>query len=147
MDIKSLRAPTFSVHELSLARASTLARQPRLVYGPAPTRTLEPVARTELWETLYARALYDKHPEPEKFADAAVRARETALRKREERAHVQLVQEPPKPVPVNEAAAPSRSKARSNGPKCQAKTLEGRQCGFAATCGPFCKKHAPKKPL
>ena len=28
--------------------------------------------------------------------------------------------------------------------RCQAKTMEGRQCGFKATCGNFCKKHAIK---
>lgn len=144
MDIKSLCTPTFTAHELALARESTLARKQRLVHGPTPARTLEPVARTELWETLYARAVQDEHPEPEKFADSAVRAREKALLKQKERASVQLLKDPPKPPPAE--GAPARGKARSNGPKCQAKTLEGRQCGFAATCGPFCKKHAPKKP-
>jgi hypothetical protein len=28
--------------------------------------------------------------------------------------------------------------------RCQAKTLEGKQCGFKATMGSFCKKHAIK---
>ena len=53
------------------------------------------------------------------------------------------IDEPPKP----QESAHSEKKTRavpSAGSRCQAKTMEGRQCGFKATCGAFCKKHAIK---
>lgn len=141
MDFKSFREPTHSAAELALARASTQARTPRLVHSATkPARVLEPVSRSEIWKKFHAGAIREGHPEPERFADAAVRERETALRKKEKRAKVQLLSDPPKP-PVDMG---SRTVAKTPGPRCQAKTLEGRQCGFAATCGAFCKKHAPQ---
>ena len=129
-----------------MARAGTLARVPRLVHSATKAeRVLEPVARTEIWRQYHAGAVRDGHPEPERFADAAVRSREIALRKKAERAQTKVIGEAPKPlVPEGAAARPKAPKGA--GPKCQARTLEGRQCGFSATCGQFCKKHAPKEP-
>lgn len=142
MDIKALRVPSHTANELAAAREGTRARVPRLVHQAAhPERAIEPVARSELWRKYFAGAIRDGHTEPERFADAAVRSREAALKKQNERAKVQIIKEPPKPPT---AAAESTGRAKGAGPRCQAKTLEGRQCGFAATCGPFCKKHAPK---
>jgi len=148
MDLKALRTPTFSALELATARASTQARAPRLVHAAArPERVLEPVARSEIWKQYHAGALRDGHPEPERFADAAVRERTQTLLKKEKRAKVAFLSDPPKPPTTAAIEAGSRPSARNKAPavKCQAKTLEGRQCGFAATCGPFCKKHAPKE--
>jgi hypothetical protein len=147
MDLKALRAPTHTAAELALARASTLSRAPRLVQAATKgERVLEPVARTEIWRQYHAGAVRDNHPDPERFADAAVRSREIALRKKAERAKVQVLSEVPKPLVPEAGATRAKSSAKSGGPKCQARTLEGRQCGFAATCGQFCKKHAPKEP-
>jgi hypothetical protein len=149
MDLKALRAPTFTALELATARASTQARAPRLVHSAArPERVLEPVARSEIWEQYHAGAIRDGHPEPERFADAAVRERTQTLLKKEKRAKVAFLSDPPKPPTAAAIEAGSKPSARNKAPatKCQAKTLEGRQCGFAATCGPFCKKHAPKEP-
>jgi hypothetical protein len=53
------------------------------------------------------------------------------------------IDEPPKP----HESAHSEKKARAlppAGSRCHAKTMEGKQCGFKATCGKFCKKHAIK---
>jgi hypothetical protein len=114
-----------------------------------PARVIEPVVRSEIWKQYHAGALRDGHPEPERFADAAVRERTQTLLKKEKRHKVAFLSDPPKPPTAAAIEAGSKPSARNKAPavKCQAKTLEGRQCGFAATCGPFCKKHAPKEPL
>jgi hypothetical protein len=149
MDLKALRTPTHTALELAAARASTLARAPRLVHAATRLeRVIEPVARSEIWKQYHAGALRDGHPEPERFADAAVRERTLTLLKKEKRAKVAFLSDPPKLPTAAAIEAGSKPSARNKaaGTKCQAKTLEGRQCGFAATCGPFCKKHAPKEP-
>jgi hypothetical protein len=91
----------------------------------------------ELWTRYYTCAIRDKHPEPERFADSAWKSRQTALRKKAERSKVVVLATVIKP----EAPLPSAITKT----KCQARTLEGRQCGFAATCGRFCRKHDPVK--
>lgn len=143
MDLKALRTPTHTANELAMARAGTQARVPRPVQTATKAgRVLEPVARTEIWRQYHDGAVRANHPDPERFADVAVRSREIALLKKAERAKVAVLSEAPKPL-APEAGA---TRAKSSGPKCQARTLEGRQCGFSATCGQFCKKHAPKEP-
>ena len=145
MDIKSLCTPTFTALELAAARTGTQARAPRLVHTAAKAgKAIEPVTRSELWRQFHAGALRDGHPDPEKFADSAVRSRELALKQRSKRHHTVVLQEAPKPPP-EATTAKGKSAAKATAPKCRAVTLEGRQCGFAATCGPFCKKHAPKE--
>ena len=147
MDIKSLCTPTFTANELALARASTQARAPLLVHTAAKaTKAIEPVARTELWRNFHAGALRDGHPDPEKFADSAVRSREIALKQRSKRHHTVVLKDAPKPPNEAASAAKGKSAAKAPGARCRALTLEGRQCGFAATCGCFCKKHAPARP-
>ena len=147
MDLKAFRTPTHTALELAAARAGTQARTPRLVHAASkPERVLEPVARSEIWKQYHAGALRDGHPEPERFADAAVRERTQTLLKKEKRAKVAFLSDPPKPpTAAMEASGKPSARTKTAGAKCQAKTLEGRQCGFAATCGPFCKKHAPKE--
>lgn len=147
MDLKALRAPTHTAAELALARAGTLARAPRLVQAATKgERVPYPIGRSDVWQQYYAGAVRDNHPDPERFADGAVRSREIAMRKKEERAKVQVLSEVPKPLAPEAGSVRAKSSAKSGGPKCQARTLEGRQCGFSATCGQFCKKHAPKEP-
>ena len=52
------------------------------------------------------------------------------------------IDEPPKP---HESAHVEKGKrVVPAAARCQAKTLEGKQCGFKATHGHFCKKHAIK---
>ena len=148
MDLKAFRTPTHTALELAAARASTQARTPRLVHSAVKSaRVLEPVARSEIWKQYHAGAIRDGHPEPERFADAAVRERTQTLLKKEKRSKVAFLSDPPKPpTAAMEASGKPSARTKTAGAKCQAKTLEGRQCGFAATCGPFCKKHAPKEP-
>lgn len=43
------------------------------------------------------------------------------------------------------AAGAKKRKSTAKGPQCNARTLEGRQCPFGATCGGFCKKHFSMK--
>jgi hypothetical protein len=146
MDVKSLCTPTFTALELAAARTGTQARAPRLVHAAAKaTKAMEPVARSELWRQFHAGALRDGHPDPEKFADSAVRSRELALKQRSKRHHTVVLQEAPKPPPET-ATSKGKNAAKAPGSRCRAVTLEGRQCGFAATCGCFCKKHAPAAP-
>ena len=137
MDLKALRVPTHTALEFAAARASTQDRAPRRVSTAAKAeRVTKPVVRDALWQRFYDGAVRDNHPEPERLADAAVRSRENTLNKQAARAKVQVLAAPPK-IPTG-----AEHKA-TGGPKCQAKTLEGRPCGFSATCGRFCKKHAP----
>jgi len=146
MDIKSLCTPTHTTIEMAAARASTQARTPRLVHAAVkPNKTIEPVARTELWRQFHAGALRDGHPEPEKFADSALRARELTLTQLAKRNHTVVLRDAPKPPPTESLSGKAKT-TKTPGPRCQAKTLEGRQCGFAATCGAFCKRHAPAAP-
>jgi hypothetical protein len=75
------------------------------------------------------------------MADTAMRAREKSLALMAARPKLLVTKETPKPsetVAVAAAAKKGRAALR-----CNAQTLEGRQCGFKATCGNFCKKHTP----
>ena len=47
---------------------------------------------------------------------------------------------PPPPI-ENEKKDRVKKKVVEGAAKCNARTLEGRQCPFSATCGLFCKKH------
>jgi len=76
--------------------------------------------------------------------DASIaRFKARTLELKAKRAAIVRIDEPPKP----HESAHSEKKARavpSAANRCQAKTLEGKQCGFKATCGTFCKKHSIK---
>lgn len=54
--------------------------------------------------------------------------------KKRERSMV-VITETPKPI----------VESKYSGNICQATTMKGKKCSFKATCGGFCKKHAPKK--
>jgi hypothetical protein len=98
----------------------------------------------DLWQRMYDAALTSGHPQPEKMADTMLRSRETALRLKEARPRTLVTAEPPKP---QETVVTSKTKARAvlaDCHRCKALTLEGRRCGFKATRGEFCSKHAVK---
>jgi hypothetical protein len=102
---------------------------------------------SDLWWGFYHDALQRHHPDPEKMADSALRARERALALKEARHKVMLTLEPPKPsetVAVNKGTKKAKPVVHDS-LRCKALTLEGRRCGFKATCGDFCKKHAVEK--
>ena len=105
---------------------------------PKPTRVDQmtslpkPIARDDL----VSRIRVTGHPDPEKMADTMLRARDHASKLRLARPKTMLMTE----VPKFSETAPKCPKP--GGDKCKAKTLEGRQCGFRASCNGFCKKHA-----
>ena len=113
---------------------------------PAPRPTLpRPEGHgNELWQKLLASAIKTGHPDPEKMADTAMRAREKSLALIAARPKLLVTKETPKPSETVTAAAAKKGRAAVHAAlRCNAQTLEGRQCGFKATCGNFCKKHTP----
>ena len=123
-----LRAPPVATKKATLA-----AR----VLVPAPQGG-------EMWQRMYHAAIASGHPQPEKMADTMLRSREKALELAAARHKTQLTNHKPKTSEI--AAPPATQKARAKAvlheaQRCKAKTLEGRQCGFRATCGLFCSKH------
>ena len=107
-------------------------------HGPAPPKAKEvkEVDRTsELWQSVYRNSVATGHPEPEKMADSCVRSREKALQLAEERASIQRCDKRPPQDNAKPAAASCK--------RCKAVTFAGVPCGFAATCGEFCRRHAP----
>jgi len=92
-----------------------------------------------LWQKFYEDAVARGHPMPEKLADTLLRSREHALELEARRRKTLVTTETPKPtetVSVNKGKTVVHDASR-----CKALTLEGRRCGFKATCGEFCKKH------
>ena len=77
-----------------------------------------------------------------KFEASAARFKAHTLELRAKRHTVLPYTEKPKPRELAHAETKRGVPVAEN--RCRAKTLEGRQCGFKATCGEFCKKHAIK---
>ena len=102
----------------------------------APTKT---TPSGDLWQSMYDAALKSGHPQPEKMADTMLRSRETALRLKEARPRTLMTTEPQETVVAKKARA-----VVADCNRCKALTLEGRRCGFKATRGEFCNKHAVK---
>ena len=147
MDLQKLR-PTKSLFQAP--RLTTAEAHQRIRAPPAPGAPKLVVAPEgaggELWWKFYHDALLHKHPEPEKMADTALRAREKALALAAARPAVKQTLAPPKPT---ETAVANKGTAKVrpvllDASRCKAHTLEGRRCGFKAVCGDFCKKHALK---
>jgi hypothetical protein len=78
-----------------------------------------------------------------KFEASVARFKARTLELRAKRHTVLPYTEKPKPQETlhseKKKGAPAPAACR-----CKAKTLEGKQCGFKATHGDFCKKHAIK---
>jgi len=112
--------------------AKQLAKPPKDKGGP-------------LWQQFYNDAVARGHPMPEKLADTLLRSREHALELEAQRHKVQVTTETPKPtetVAVNKGKTKGPKPVLHDALRCRAMTLEGRRCGFKATCGEFCKKHS-----
>jgi hypothetical protein len=77
-----------------------------------------------------------------KFEASAARFKAHTLELRAKRHTIKPYTEKPKPRESMHTEPKKGVPATEN--RCRAKTLEGRQCGFKATCGDFCKKHAIK---
>lgn len=141
MDIQKLR-PTYSQWRAPLPTVTEGRVRVAPKVPPKPP-TQPPKGRGgELWQKFYADAVARGHSEPERLADTFLRSRERTLELEAKRHKTLTVTAPPKP---SEAAASAPAKkgraAVAEGLRCKARTLAGKQCGFKATCGCFCKKH------
>ena len=105
------------------------------------TNSNKMTTRPALWTAVFQAAVRSNHPEPEKMADTAIRARARSLSMMAARPKIMVIKEAPKPNETCVAEKKGRVVPQTN--RCKAQTLEGRQCGFKASCGVFCKKHAP----
>ena len=86
--------------------------------------------------------IHTKRMDLAKFEASAARFKAHTLELRAKRHTVKPYTEKPKPRELAHAETKRGVPVAEN--RCRAKTLEGRQCGFKATCGEFCKKHAIK---
>ena len=118
--------------------ACTAVRK-RPIPAPVERKPLEPPKGkgSELWQKFYANAQKSGSPDPEKFADSALRSRERTLEIEGQRHTTQQTNKVP-------GRTETVATAKPKGPTCKSRTLENRPCPFPATCGSFCKKHAPK---
>ena len=122
-----------AAHAPSASVAKKLAQPPKDKGGP-------------LWQQFYNDAVARGHPLPEKLADTLLRSREHALELEAKRHTVKEYTGVPK---MQETVAANKGTMKKGAKpvlhdalRCKALTLEGRRCGFKATCGEFCKKHS-----
>ena len=147
MDLNKLR-PTYSQWRAPLAAPAEGRLRVPATSNVAKTLTPPPKGKGgPLWQKFYDDAVAHKHPSPEKLADTLLRSREHALELDAKKRKVLVTTEPPKPV---EAAVANKGAKKAklvlhDALRCKALTLEGRRCGFKATCGEFCKKHSVEK--
>ena len=135
---KSCKVP--QVQRLTADEAHQRIRAPPNGSEPKKARPPPKGQHSDMWWGFYHDALQRNHPDPEKMADTALRAREKTLALKAARHKVVVTLDPPKPQET--AVAPKRKTVVPSGQRCKAMTLNGKQCGFKATCGEFCKKHA-----
>jgi hypothetical protein len=146
MDLKKLR-PTkslFATPRMAIADAHQRCRMPSV---PAAVEAAQPLRGrgSDLWWGYYHDALLRGHPDPEKMADTALRSREKTIALTAARPATKQTLEIPKPLEAVAAAKPKGRQVLHDAFRCKALTLEGRRCGFKATCGDFCKKHSVEK--
>lgn len=80
-----------------------------------------------------------------KLEASITRFKERTLALKAKRRRVVQIAEPPKPQESAHSEKKARARTVPNAAcRCHAKTMEGKQCGFKATHGDFCKKHAIK---
>lgn len=144
MDIQKLR-PTYSQWRTPLAGPAEGRLRVPTTSNTAKHLSQPPKGKGgELWTKFYEDAVARKHPSPEKLADTLLRSREHALELEAKKRKVLVTTEPPKPVEtvtVNKGTKKAKPVLHDS-MRCKALTLEGRRCGFKATCGEFCKKHS-----
>lgn len=148
MDLQKLR-PTHSQWRAPLdtaaeRRAATL-QKPQAQSASKQLQQQPKGKGGELWQRFYADAVARNHPFPEKLADTLLRSRERALEIKAEKHKLIVTDHIPKPQETVAHATAATKKGRAvvhDALRCKAMTLEGRRCGFKATCGDFCKKHS-----
>lgn len=127
---KPLSAPAEGrVRVATASAAKQLAQPPKDKGGP-------------LWQQFYNDAVARGHPMPEKLADTLLRSREHALELESKRHKTMMTTDPPKPSETVAVTKGKKPVGVHDATRCKALTLEGRRCGFKATCGEFCKKHS-----
>lgn len=145
MDLQKLR-PTYSQWRTPLGPVAEGRKAP--VSVPVAKKLQEPPKGkgSPLWQQFYNDAVARGYPLPEKLADTLLRARERTLELEANRHTTKEYTGVPK---MQETAAANKGAAKKAGKpvlndalRCKALTLEGRRCGFKATCGEFCKKHS-----
>lgn len=144
MDIQKLR-PTHSQWHYPLLTVEECRSRGAPKPFVAVAKPLAPTPKgrgNALWQKFHDNAVAQGLPNPEKLADAFLRSRERTLEIEAKRHKVQVTTHTPRPEEAA-AVAPKRAKpVLHDSFRCKALTLEGRRCGFKATCGDFCKKHA-----
>jgi hypothetical protein len=146
MDLQKLR-PTYSQWRTPLGPAAEGRVRPAPAASSVKQLAEPPKGKgNELWQKFYTDALQRGCPDPEKLADTLLRSRERALELQAKRHTIKEYTGTPK---MQETVAENKGAAKKGGKavlhdafRCKALTLEGRRCGFKATCGEFCKKHA-----
>lgn len=144
MDIKKLR-PTKSLFATPRMSAADAHKRCRLPPAHQETEKVQPPSGhgSDLWWGYYHDAMLRGHPDPEKMADTSMRSREKALALAAARPATKQTLTPPKPLETVVAAPKPKGRlVLHDAFRCKATTLEGRRCGFKATCGEFCKKHS-----
>jgi hypothetical protein len=120
------------IQKVEPAARAPVCKQPVV----APKGELKPVDRTsELWLSVYNNSVANGHPFPEKMADSCVRSREKTLKLSEARHKTAVCDKRPPSDNAKPTLAPCK--------KCKAFTLADSVCGLTATCGDFCRRHAP----
>ena len=148
MDLNKLR-PTYSQWRTPLGTAAEgRARATAAPTASAAKHLVKPPKDKggPLWQQFYNDAVARGHPLPEKLADTLLRSREHAQELEAKRHAVKEYTGVPKmqeTVAVNKGTVKKAGKpVLHDALRCKALTLEGRRCGFKATCGEFCKKHS-----
>jgi hypothetical protein len=148
MDLQKLR-PTYSQWRAPLSSAAEGRARATAVPTASAAKHLSHPPKGKggpLWQQFYNDAVARGHPLPEKLADTLLRSREHAQELEAKRHSVKEYTGVPKmqeTVAANKGTAKKGSKpVLHDALRCKALTLEGRRCGFKATCGEFCKKHS-----
>ena len=143
MDLQKLR-PTYSQWRAPLGPpAEGRVRAPPTASAVKQLQQPPKGKGGELWQKFYKDAVTRGCPEPERLADTLLRSRERALELEGKKHKTLVTLDPPKPQETCCAAPPKKGRAMVHEAlRCKARTLAGKQCGFKATCGDFCKKHS-----
>jgi hypothetical protein len=148
MDLQKLR-PTYSQWRAPLGTAAEGRARATAAPTASAAKHLSHPPKGKggpLWQQFYNDAVARGHPLPEKLADTLLRSREHAQELEAKKHKALVTTEVPKPsetVAVNKGTAKKGPKpVLHDALRCKALTLEGRRCGFKATCGEFCKKHS-----
>lgn len=149
MDLQKLR-PTksqWAQPRLSIEEARARVAQRPVVASASKVLAQPPKGKgNELWRKFYDDAVARGHPDPEKLADTLLRSREYAQEVEAKRHKLLVTMEKPKAQETVVVATKKVGRAvPTDAQRCKALTLEGRRCGFKATCGDFCQKHAVEK--